>query len=507
MNTHQIVDDSGNVLATGLGADLLSRADLLENSSNKLITIDRDPNDNHYTQGGTADDIDTSHVRTPGQMSTSQSDVARVLEDRAIVAAMGLAAPEAFFAPGTDMMACGEETYHAMKRGYDDLPSFRDAAEAVIKRIEGENRRDYIATVDATNFPTLSDDGWLRVDGRKTMMSSGGLCALMARFPEVFNGGRTAGTRENAATRWALDMGPKARAAAITDGFERYAHGVKKGSLKPRKVMLRMRDGAPGKATPVLWAAMGPKYPARKTDADAILREMINVVAATPGGDTVRGEVVLDPNTSRVQAEAVYWNTKIVTPKVGDIFRAFVRGSTRDDGMGAFHGSGGVEAIRCINCTTAESVAEIIKGIHRSEAGVMEAVRKLGGAHSMMEPLLTKWGYVGACDLALVVDDEGAEVTLSEPDAIFAAICADGELLGECLKDASIARDTAVELLLSAHKSEAALGRMDGSMLDIVRATAKAAQDRRLDVFQRAAMENASGHMLKILADGTIEAK
>jgi hypothetical protein len=494
MNTHQIIDGNGKSIVQGIGADLFARADLLSKPGYKLVALT--PTDAAPVAApfpGSTFGVQTPPpAKVTGQV-TDMAAKARIDADRAAVVACGLKAPEVWFTPGTDMMDCGEQTYFGLKKGYDDLRSFRESAMEGVRFIESLNRTDHVVAFDGANVPTVDGNGNLHVNGHEIRMTAEGLTALLAWFPEVFPSGKS----------WALQMGPKALGASITDGFERYAAMVARTNGKGKRVQLRVQGPADNRA---LWTVVGPKYPGRATDADAILKRMVAMVDGTPDGGKARGSVTIDPNTSRLNAEVVWWNQHIgANPKVGDVFRAFVRATSRDDGKGAYSGSGGIEAIRCINCSLAESVMEVIRGIHRSEAGVMAAVDATAKAVDMVSPLIQRFAVVAEVDCALNVEQDGATVTLENPADIYGVICADGELLGDVLKDAGIARDAMVEMLLTAHKGEQAEGRMDGSLADIVRATAKAAQDRKLDVFQRAAIEAGSGRLLRILSDGTIE--
>jgi len=511
--THAIVDLSTNAaVVTGSGADMMQRSDLLSQPTRYALRAVTPPTAPERVVVGSGSAPQPS-ITVPTAVTVAARNIvpgvtidreaeARIESDLSTLDECGLKRPDKWFAAGTDMLDVGHSTYHALHQGYDELPAFREAAEAAISKIEAEHRRDVVVTLDGNRPPRLDTDGRLHIGDESVVVSADGWRAMARMLPEVLPG-------QSGEKSWLVQMSASARAAAVTDAFDRHASAVKLGA-KTRKVMLRLRDD--DKVGPALWSVNGPRYPGRPTDADAVLRRMIGMVDGTPDGSTARGSVVIDPNTSRMTAEVVWWNTTIVNPAVGDVFRAFVRGSTRDDGLGAYYGAGGVEAIRCINCSTAESVAEVIRGIHRSVDGVLRAVDATAAARDMITPLLRKWGYVADRDMTLTVvetdPDSGEEVerTLVSPDEIFAAICADGDLLGACLKDAGILRDSAVEILLSAHKDETAVGRMDGSALDIVRAIAKAAQHRSLDVFQRAAMERGSGQLLAILADGSIVA-
>jgi hypothetical protein len=341
----------------------------------------------------------------------------------------------------------------------------------------------------------MLDNGNVVINGHEVSVNADGLSALMGSSFLGFS------AIADWSPRWALAMSPKVRADAFNEGFDRIKSALRKNN-EEKSFLARVRNGNHGGR--VLWSVNGPRYPGRATDADAILQRMIDTMAATPEGRSARGSVVIDPNTSRMTAEVVYWNTTIVTPKVGDVFRAFIRATSRDDGRGAFVGSSGVEAVQCINCTTSESVVEDLRKAHRSAKTLLATVDKTIGSGSRIEPLIARWRKVADVDLSLTIDVDGADRTVSGDD-VWAVICNDGDLLAAALKDAGIQRDIATEMLLSAHRSESALGRMDNTLADIPRAVAKAAQDRRLDLFQRAAVEAMSGQMLAILADGTIE--
>lgn len=500
MNTHQIIDGNGKSVLLGLGADLFLRADLLSQPGYKLVKVDGSdatpPEAPERTVGPTNGANGQTGYTAPAKVVgtvTDKAAEARILGDRAALRACGLAEPEILYKPGSDMMAGGEEVYFRMEQDYNARPDFDVQARDAIAYVANQHRRDVVVGVDADAYPSVDVQGWLHIGGKTAQMSPEGLGALVRKFPEVFPG----------AERYLLQTGASALGACMTDAFQRYGAGVKSGAFKARSMQLRIKDGKDGQ--PVLWAVVGPRYPGRATDADTILGKLVDLLGA--GEHMPKGTVAIDPNTSRMVADVAWWNTTIgANPKVGDVFRAFIGMQSRDDGMGAYTGSGGVEAIRCINCTTAQSVAEAARGEHRSVQSVMRAVDATLDARNAIGPMLERWGYVANVDCALVVEEKGEDVTITDRADIVSTIWSNGDLLAECLRDVGIARDAAVEMVLSAWKSEDDQGRMDGSLVDTVRAVAKAAQDRRLDVFQRASMEAASGTLLRILSDGTIEA-
>lgn len=408
---------------------------------------------------------------------------ARIARNRAILTESGIALPEAWFAAGTDMLDCGREAFFSMAREFESQVPFVDAARSAIQAITDQRRVDYVVEPGDVRRIRL-EDGWLKFDGREARIGMSALRDLLGKYSEVFP----------AAGRWASVMGKSALEAAVNDGFDRWSR-----ENTDRGVQFRTRRHAIT-GEPIVWAVVGPQYPGRATDADAILKAMIRQI----GNDrAVKGEITVDPNNGRMLARAIWQDTTIKNPAVGDIFRATLVGQTRDDAKGAFRGSGGVTAIRCINCSLAESTWGEGRGIHRSVESVLKAVSgSFDGFRGKADKLLSSWGYMTEADLEVETDDG---TVLSGTDAV-AAYCAQSDVVLAGWESAGLRADEAEPILLDAVARERDAGRVDGTLADVIRAIAAMAQDRRVDSFARVEIETLSGRLVPILAAAAQEA-
>jgi hypothetical protein len=477
----EIIDLTGNPIATSAdGGTLFARlADLNGPRGDAGYTLRRVPAAPPVeTTPAAPAPVEVDRVVIPGK-TIDEAGAARIAATRAILTASGIAVPEAWFSAGTDMLPAGEAVFHSIARDFDSQIPFRDAAELAINGIRGQNRRDVI--VDPGDVSRIRlEDGWLRINGRRARIGMSALRDLMGKYSEVFP----------AAGRWASVMGRAALEASIADGFDRWGHR----DAADRPVQLRIRDhGVTGE--PVVWAVVGAQYPGRPTDADAVLRAML----AQVGNDrTVKGEVTLNPNTGELTARAVWMDRTIKNPKVGDIFQATLIARTRDDAKGAFSGNGGITAIRCINCSLAQSTFGEGRGIHRSQASIDKAVRSaFNGFRKQADDLLSHWGYLTAAELE-VEDDDGTPIAAPE-EALVKLGETDSDVVA-ALSGVGVDAPIMGEMLRAAYVGERDAGRMDGSLADVVRAIAKMGQDRRLDNQQRIEAEIASGRLIPILA-------
>lgn len=402
----------------------------------------------------------------------------RIAEQEAAAKAAGFQLPPTWFAAGTDMLDCGVARFRTLAKEHADLPYARAVFAEAAERFRAERRRDVV--INDMAGAVLDATGTLRINGRTVGLTMAGLKALMARFPSL-------GWNYN----WAEKMSPDARAMAITDGFAR----LRNASDSERACMLRVRDGRDG--SPQLYAVVGPKFPGLATDADKCLMEMARVVASD-----ARGEVLYNPETTEIIARATYNAPITLDPKVGDVFRGGIVATTRDDGRGKWRGSSSLTRIICINCTIAESNVDDGARVHRGngEGFMRDIAQIMNSGMERIAPITIAFRDLRALQAQVMVEDEnGGEVALHDREILPAL--ADGlafpggDALALALKDAGIARDTAVELLLRSFDQEPG-----DDFASIANAVTRMAHQRELDAFQRFAVERASGILIPAFA-------
>ncbi len=395
-------------------------------------------------------------------------------EERAARSA-GFAREAGWFGNGTDMMAEGVAKYHEYARGFEAMGDAEQVLTERINQVIGERRRDVVVDGADIRRIRLSDDGLLSFgNGRKARLTEQAFKQLASRY-----------TGACLDLDWARKMSPGIRGGAVSEGLASLS-ASQLGSM----FRIREQDGEP-----TIYALVGPEYPGRKTDADAILREILRQVAGTGA----KAEVTIDPNTTRLQGRIVWSKSMARDPKVGDTFQASIVFSSRDDAQAFLRIWGALLRILCINCTVAEEAAGMEKLRHSKSATTVKVGAMIDGARAKIEPMLNLWGKTSKLDPVIDLgNDKSLSDILSKPADIFAELWSNGDLLAKCLKDIGIARDLAAEVCLRGWNTNAANGDQSGSWNDLVNAVSKAAQDRELDRFQRFGMERAAGQLVYV---------
>jgi hypothetical protein len=416
---------------------------------------------------------------TNGGHKIDLAAAADIAGDVAALASGGLAADEAFYAPGTAMLKVGVDRYWTLRKGVESCAPVLECSADLQARVAAERRVDYVVSGEELGKATLDEGGYLTIPGRAPFrLNRKSIVDMLTRNAKVFPG----------AGQWAQQMGASALASAITDGLRR---GGKADVLSSS--MFRVRDHSET-GERVAWAVLGSTYPGRVTDADQILPTMIREL----GMGNARGQWSYDPMTSVTEFTGT-WVKPLTVPHVGEIWQGYVTIRTRDDGQGRVWINCGGRRILCINCTEAPFDGVRSGVVHRgSPAAVLKAIIAEGKLRmAEIKPLIERWGLISEIAGEIVVGDE----TLTGKEALSAMVL-DADMLGATVREAGINPDALTLALHSAYDAE----RATGAATDLLNAITRAAQDRFLDAAQRFHLEQRSGQLVRIFADGTLEA-
>jgi hypothetical protein len=251
-----------------------------------------------------------------------------------------------------------------------------------------------------------------------------------------------------------------------------------------RSTVLRHRD-APDGSGRSLYAVVSPSYGAH--DADAIAQDLARMA---PGD--VSGAVVYDADRAALTWELA--SMRDVPPVVGEVWKAGLRGGSKDDGTGSAWNSGAFWRAICCNLTTevleTSRSRQRHRGQHVSErfrVQLLEAWKAMGPAFDTFRNRWTVLADTAATDIL-----GGDSVT----DAIANLVDQD-----KGLRDAvGIKRDALVAMLLQSHSNDPG-----DSLADVVNAVTRL-HEAKLTIPARAAVEAHAGVMVMDFAGRVVSA-
>jgi hypothetical protein len=311
---------------------------------------------------------------------------ARIEADEAAAQAAGFAVAPPLFAAGTRVRPDGDGRFHTIRQEVAKLPTFEAGAQQVIDVVKAEKRRD--AEVPMSILRMVSD-GRLHREGREHLdglliepRAFGALCAR-AGF-----GRGTAYLRDH--------CDPELRA------FNVNAQLMALDRSKGPQAKLRTRLDANGQHS--VYGVVSPRYAAY--DVDRFLADVTPALADT------HAEIVYNPETSSLRADAFWMPDDVVDLAAGDVFKVGVRLRTADDGSGSVK----VEAVLfrnlCLNLIIiGEAKVETVRERHIGDVARI-AGNVVAGVESAREKVghfLQQWGH--ARTLQVDVEAEIAKAT------------------------------------------------------------------------------------------------
>jgi len=337
----------------------------------------------------------------PGQISEVAQERIALQEEWLGKAGFSLAPP--LYAPGTRVIALGDNNFRTERTRVERLPLFQTAADSTVQTIAREDRADLALRLGEVE---MDDSGRLRVGDE----SFGLTLPAFRQFATLAGFG--------AGVRYLSEL-----CDAQLRG-DNVSWQLRNRSKRDKEVVLRTRV-TEGRHRQV-FATVTPSYAA--VDSDEVLR------AAGADLTDARTELVYDG--TGVRATAIFMPDQVIDLAVGDVFKAGVRIETDDTGRGRIRVMAVVWRNRCLNLLiVGEGTVETMSQVHRGDPGrILSAVHDgVTLAREKVGEFLEAWGHARQVhlpepkeELASWVDKGRIELPLREDpkrivDALFAA--------------------------------------------------------------------------------------
>jgi hypothetical protein len=309
---------------------------------------------------------------------------------------------EQFFTNGTrtDVGKMAREA-----RQHANLMPFRDAAEELRARVQGECRRDvevsardFARSIKANGKITagglrITEQAIRGVIGRIDSPAIGHLLGLRDRIAECVAGEMAKPEKDRNFSIAHADRAELARILAFE--CERF------GDVK---LQLRTRE-----ALGDIYAIVSPGYvPA---DAPSVIPEILK--ANLPRD--AKGSWSYDPTSTRWELTASIWTpTPAAEMAVGEAFKGYVTLGSKDNGGGRFKGGGGITLIRCVNASTYNAATADVARRHVGRI-MTDVDRMVAGGLKAIDALAKAWGQNREVEIPLPVV---AEKRVTIEDAI-----------------------------------------------------------------------------------------
>jgi len=268
--------------------------------------------------------------------ATVDDAVARIAASDALAAKLGVPRGErTLYAVGTRLAASGQAAARQYRAEFDDLPTAREALTALADEIRAERRSDLVARVADLR---VSPEAFLGRAGKPglplTQEALKGLCERISAPPH--------------AAAYLAAIPADRRASELRH--------ILAGTDPDREIKVRARKlGDAWQA----FAVVSPGYASYDPDklAGDLIASGLNGGRAAVAYDGIRTTIDLHAHTTVSPADQ----------RVGDVFRAISRLTTRDDGGGSVKGSGLAEFIRCVNYSVIRSGVGLGRVAHRGD--------------------------------------------------------------------------------------------------------------------------------------------
>lgn len=310
--------------------------------------------------------LPTAPPTRPGEVSEVARE--RIRRQEAEAREAGFALPPPIYAAGTRVIDLGDENFVTERQCVEALPTFAEAAERVTGYVESENRRDEIWPLHDTR---MAGDGTVFLDQNPEQR--------MALEPRAFSALCQRGGFGRGAAYLRDNCPVNLRA------FNLNAQFLALDPNQDRRAMMRVRGP---ESSPAVYGVVSPRY--TPYDVDQFLADAVPALADT------RSEIVYDPDTSSVRADAFWMPDRVVDLAAGDVFKAGVRLRTADDGSGSLRIQALLFRNLCLNLIViGEATVDVLRARHVGDAerirtrvreGVEEARTRVGA-------FLEAWGH------------------------------------------------------------------------------------------------------------------
>lgn len=313
-------------------------------------------------------DNDPSPPVAPGAISKVAAD--RVATHESWLDEAGFSLPPPIYAPGTKVLAVGDDNFRLERQRVESLPRFEDAAARVLHQISQEDRCDLPVKLSEI---VMNDVGELLVNDRPFAMRV---------EPSAFRQFVTAAGIGSGASYLAEKCAPMLRARNVNRQVR---------ALPERDLVLRTRLTPDGRRA--IYAAVTPKY--APVDSHLVLLAVGELLADS------RAEMIYDG--SGIRANALWMPDQVVDLAAGDIFKVGVRIESDDTGRGRIRVSGVVWRNRCLNLIViAEGEVETVSVVHKGspERILLEVKNGVERARSTVGRFLEAWGHARTVKIA-----------------------------------------------------------------------------------------------------------
>jgi hypothetical protein len=405
------------------------------------------------------------HVPPPKQTATdagAQAAQARNAQHMAALDAMGFALPKPFFAVGTPLAQSGKDKFRALATDHAQKPLIEEAANDAAKAITAERRTDFVVALR---------DIRITADGQITR-GKGSIPLEPAAWDTLVG---MASTVLPSAKPLLRTLDPDLRAEVWNRQAAKLPDTV-------AKIGVRNVGGA--------WQAFRAVSATYPTTAQA--DRVLHGVAQALAGEGMRGSVVYDPASTRVRWEAAWMAPQEIDPRVGDVLRVGVAGSTADAANGGFRVSMAATRILCVNLTIADAYLAAFRRAHRGnlDGVVTEIAATIKAVPEAFGAFARDWKITRATPVASV---SLFGQTYKDVPAALTGLVEKGEI------DAGTARDATVEALLNAYTVEPG-----DTLADLLNAVTRAAHEAQWTEFQRAALEHRAGELMPVFARAAV---
>ena len=400
----------------------------------------------------------------PAVNAGAQAAQARNAVHMAALDTMGFALPKPFFSVGTPLAQSGKDKFRALAIDHAHKPLIEDAATEAANAIAAEKRGNIVVPLRDL---TITPDGQISRGKGTVPLEPMAWDALVGMASSVLPSAKSI----------LRILDPDLRAEV----WNRQAR--KLPDTAQAKIGFRQNADESWQA----FRAVSATYPTT-AQADKVLRGVAEALA----GEGMRGSVVYDPASTRVRWEAAWMAPQEIDPRVGDILRVGVAGSTADAANGGFKVSMAATRILCINLTIADAYLAAYRRAHRGnlDGVVPEIVATIRAVPEAFAAFARDWRITRATEVSKV---SLFGQTYKDVPTALTALVEKGEI------DAGVARDTMVEALLNAYKAE------EGDTLaDLLNAVTRAAHEASWNEFNRSMLEHRAGELMPVFARAAV---
>jgi hypothetical protein len=332
-----------------------------------------------------ATNTNTSTPVTGEAGSVSQLAANRIARHEAYLAQNGIILPPPVYTAGTRVIDTGHDNFRTSRMEWEKLPFAKDAALALAKTVNDENRDDVVIPADKLK---MNPDGTISIpDGP---LKTRNIYVEPIGFGQLIESAN--GVLPRAKSLMAM-LRPGLRAQVFNEQIVR---------LVNTPLKLRLRDNRGGKqARESLYSVVSKSYSAFD------INELARTLADSFADAGYRAEVAYDPATTKLKFTAYYHADKVVDLAAGDVFKVGVQITAADNGTGGINVKAVAIRNRCLNLIIlGTGEANLLSKRHRGEQSFTEVLiwDAINRATDIFAPFAEEWGIARRVDMGAVVN-------------------------------------------------------------------------------------------------------